>query len=174
MALPNRSTYEVTDFIALAEDRLNNELRVRAMLVTESETVTNEVDINSDLTTPVEKNPIYSIEGLRYVTPEEYDNIWTHQDAASHKVYTVKGDKVLLAPVPASGVARDVTYYQKVTALSDGNTTNIFTANASSLLFYAALLEATPFLKDDERIPVWQGMYERTLSTLNGTEPTGN
>jgi hypothetical protein len=30
-----------------------------------------------------------------------------------------------------------------------------------NLLLYAALLETTPFLRADERIPVWQAMYDR-------------
>jgi hypothetical protein len=35
---------------------------------------------------------------------------------------------------------------------------------------YGALLEATPFLKNDERIPVWQQMYDRAAQALNGED----
>jgi len=34
------------------------------------------------------------------------------------------------------------------------------------LLLYGTLLEATPFLKNDERIAVWQGFYDRSLAAL--------
>jgi hypothetical protein len=32
------------------------------------------------------------------------------------------------------------------------------------------LLEATPFLKNDERIQVWQGFYESAVAALNGED----
>ena len=33
-----------------------------------------------------------------------------------------------------------------------------------------ALLEATPFLKNDDRIPVWKDMYDRAAAMLNGED----
>ncbi len=160
-------TAKVTDWIALAEERLNSELRLRGMLVTESESFTSEIDMSTAFTSPVEGDPVFSIQSLHYVTPEEFDTVWYGSDAGNPKVYTVKGGKVLVAPVPASSVSRDATYFQKVTALSGVNTTNLFTSNAPDTLFYATLLEATPWLKDDERIPIWQGMYDRSLTSRN-------
>jgi hypothetical protein len=38
------------------------------------------------------------------------------------------------------------------------------------VLLYATLLEATPFLKKDERIQTWQGMYDRAAQALNGED----
>ena len=35
---------------------------------------------------------------------------------------------------------------------------------------YRTLLECTPFLKNDERIPVWQNMYEEQIAGLNGQD----
>jgi hypothetical protein len=37
-------------------------------------------------------------------------------------------------------------------------------------LLYASLLEATPFLKNDERIQVWESFYNRALAALNGED----
>jgi hypothetical protein len=38
------------------------------------------------------------------------------------------------------------------------------------VLLYATLLEATPFLKKDERIQTWQVMYDRAAQALNGED----
>ena len=40
----------------------------------------------------------------------------------------------------------------------------------SDLLLYAALLEATPFLKKDERIGTWQALYDRAAQAISGED----
>jgi hypothetical protein len=35
------------------------------------------------------------------------------------------------------------------------------------MLLYRALLEATPFLKNDDRIPTWEKFYQEQLETVN-------
>jgi hypothetical protein len=35
------------------------------------------------------------------------------------------------------------------------------------LLLYACLLETIPFLKDDERVPVFEALYARALQDIN-------
>ena len=48
--------------------------------------------------------------------------------------------------------------------------TNWITEYAPDVLLYATLLEATPFLKKDERIGTWQAMYDRAAQALNGED----
>jgi len=47
---------------------------------------------------------------------------------------------------------------------------NWLTEYAPDVLLYASLLEATPFLKNDERVQMWQGMYDRAAQALNGED----
>ncbi len=54
--------------------------------------------------------------------------------------------------------------------LDEDSQTNWLTENAPEVLLYGTLLEATPFLKNDERIPVWQNMYDRSAAMLNGED----
>ena len=58
-------------------------------------------------------------------------------------------------------------YYELPPLLSSVNQTNWLTEYAPQLLLYGTLLEATPFLKNDERIGVWQQFYDRALNALN-------
>ena len=37
-------------------------------------------------------------------------------------------------------------------------------------MLYASLLEATPFLKNDERVQLWQGLYDRCAQAFNGQD----
>lgn len=76
----------------------------------------------------------------------------------------------LVAPTPDEAYPFEIVYYELPPLLDDEVQTNWITEYAPQLLLYAALLEATPFLKNDERIPVWQQMYDRAAAALNGED----
>lgn len=76
----------------------------------------------------------------------------------------------LLAPTPDQAYPIEVLYYELPRLLDDTTQTNWLTEYAPQLLLYATLLEATPFLKNDERIATWQGFYDRAAAMLNGED----
>lgn len=76
----------------------------------------------------------------------------------------------IIAPTPDQAYPFEVLVYQLLPLLDDTNQTNWLTEYAPQVLLYASLLEATPFLKNDERIPVWQQMYDRSAQALNGED----
>ena len=76
----------------------------------------------------------------------------------------------LLAPTPDAAYPIEILYYELPPLLDDTVQTNWLTEYAPQLLLYATLLEATPFLKNDERISVWQTMYDRAAAMLNGED----
>ena len=73
----------------------------------------------------------------------------------------------LIAPTPDAEYPVEILYYELPPLLDDSVQTNWLTEYAPQLLLYGTLLEATPFLKNDERIGVWQQFYDRALSALN-------
>jgi hypothetical protein len=77
----------------------------------------------------------------------------------------------LVAPTPASTYAYEVLYYERVQPLDSTNQTNWFTIYAPQALLYGSLLQAMPYLKNDERIPMWQAQYSAIINTLK-TENT--
>ena len=76
----------------------------------------------------------------------------------------------LITPTPATVQTLEVLYYEQPRFLGDDFQTNWLTEYAPDLLLYSALLEAAPFLKSDERIQIWQGMYDRSAQALNGED----
>jgi hypothetical protein len=76
----------------------------------------------------------------------------------------------LIAPTPDFDYPFEVLYYELPALLDDEVQSNWLTEYAPQLLLYATLLEATPFLKNDDRIPVWQQMYDRAAAMLNGED----
>ena len=72
----------------------------------------------------------------------------------------------LVAPTPATNYNFEVLYYERVQPLDSTNQTNWFTIYAPQALLYGSLLQAMPFLKNDERIPMWQQQYTAIMNTL--------
>jgi hypothetical protein len=54
--------------------------------------------------------------------------------------------------------------------LDSSNQTNWLTIYAPQALLYGTLLQAMPFLKNDERIPMWQAQYERVMAVLKNED----
>ena len=76
----------------------------------------------------------------------------------------------LLAPTPDAAYPFEILYYELPPLLDESVQTNWITEYAPQLMLYGTLVEATPFLKNDERIPVWQSMYDRAAAMLNGED----
>lgn len=77
---------------------------------------------------------------------------------------------IIIAPTPDQAYPFEYAYLQLPEPLSSANQTNWITDYAPDVLFYAILLEAVPFLKNDERIPVWESAYARGLASLNNQD----
>lgn len=73
----------------------------------------------------------------------------------------------LIVPTPQIAYPWSLNYYQLPALLDNENQTNWLTLFCPNLLLYRALLEATPFLKNDERIQVWTQYYQEELNAVN-------
>lgn len=76
----------------------------------------------------------------------------------------------LIAPTPASSYNFEVLYYERIQPLDSSNQTNWFTIYAPQALLYGTLLQAMPFLKNDERTPLWQAQYDKIMQVLKAED----
>jgi hypothetical protein len=76
----------------------------------------------------------------------------------------------LIAPTPDDDYAFEVLYYERIQPLDSSNQTNWFTIYAPQALLYGSLLQAMPFLKNDERIPMWQAQYDKIMQVLKAED----
>ena len=76
----------------------------------------------------------------------------------------------LIVPTPIAVKTLEVLYYEQPALLGDDFQSNWLTEYAPEVLLYASLLEATPFLKNDERVQMWQALYDRSAQALNGQD----
>ena len=64
---------------------------------------------------------------------------------------------------------RVIAYFQPP-LLDAANQSNFFTDYTPNLLLYGALLEATPFLKDDPRVQLWGQAWAQELQMHMGQD----
>ena len=160
----------IPSFISIAEAKFNRKLRVRQMVKRATATLdTAFFAFPSDFLQAKEfqlnTNPITYLE---FVTEKQGDLM--RQDAiiapGKPKYYTIVGTQLEVIATPDDGYTGELTYYGKIPALSDSNTSNWLLAYAPDLYLYGALLEAAPYLKDDERLAVWSQMYINSLGDI--------
>jgi hypothetical protein len=57
-------------------------------------------------------------------------------------------------------------FYQKIAALSTGSPTGQMLTNNPDVYLYGALLEAEPFLMNDQRVQLWATAFQESLRAL--------
>lgn len=162
-------TANIPDFISLAEARLNRRLRIRAM--EQRATGTAASGLIALPTGYRQARSLHIANGgsykrIDYVTPERAG---LYPSSGSPSAFTVVGSNIEL--LPAKDVDYRLIYYKAMGALSGSQ--NWLILNAPDVYLYATLLEASPFLKADGRIPVWQSMLEQAVSDLEAEDRMG-
>lgn len=105
---------------------------------------------------------------LKDVTYEYATNYNKNRDNKSQPVYfsDYGWNNWFISPSPDLPYPYEIGYIETVENLSESVQTNWLTNYASRALLYGSLLEASPYLKDDERIQVWETRYEKTIQVL--------
>jgi len=72
----------------------------------------------------------------------------------------------LVSPTPNQSYAFEVLYYERINPLSSTNQTNWLTQNAPNAMVFGTLLQAMPFLKNDQR-QIFQQKYSEAIELLS-------
>ena len=101
-------------------------------------------------------------------TYEYIREYWPDPTATSAPLYFCDYDYQhwLVGPTPTLAYSYEVLYYERVQPLDSSNQSSWFTQYAPQALLYGTLLEAMPFVKNDERMPMWQSNYDKIIEVL--------
>ena len=80
-------------------------------------------------------------------------------------------DHWLIAPTPDQDYAFETIYYERIEPLSSANQTNWLTRNAPNAVLYGTLLQAMPYLKNDQR-QIFQQKYTEAMQVLKAEDMT--
>jgi hypothetical protein len=160
-------------FIMLAEQVIASDIKFLGNLnvVTSQMTLGNPIiqkparwhkTVSMNVTQSGKKNPVLlrKYEYLREYWPDD-----TQKDLPQFYC-DYNYDNWLVAPTPDVDYNFEVLYYERVQPLDSTNQTNWFTIYAPQALLYGSLLQAMPFLKNDDRMPMWKSEYQAIIQTL--------
>ena len=164
---------KIPTFIMLAEQIIASEIQFLGNLNVVTSTMTpNEPiivkpvrwykTVSVNLTSNNERQPVY----LRKY--EYLRNYWPNESLTSTPLFYCDYDYThwLVAPTPDVAYNYEVLYYERVQPLDETNQTNWFTQYAPQAMLYGSLLQAMPFLKNDERLPLWAAQYDKVIAML--------
>jgi len=164
-------TARIPEFITLCEARFNRSLRIRAM-----ETLDISVDTVAGTGTValptgyVQMRDISLITSpltqLQYLTPEIMNRLNSGSLTGKPETYTIIANNILFGPTPDSAYDISMLYYKTFDALTDAAPTNWVITNAPDVYLYGALLEAEPFLMNDQRVQLWATALTQSITTL--------
>jgi hypothetical protein len=169
-------TSVIPTFIQLAEARLNRQLRT-----TNQYTRATVSSSDQYLSMP---DDFLEMRHIRITSPKERDlveiaahqiNEYTDTDflaslADSYPRYFVYGQSLRIIPTPAESITYEMLYYAKVPALSTSNTSNWVSTSHPDAYLYYSLLQASPYLGEDERIAIWTQQAERAVAEIQASD----
>ena len=164
-------------FIMLAEQVIASQIKFLGNLTVNTSTMTagaNVIDkparwhktVSMNITVAGERFPIFN---RRYEYLREY---WPDPAQTEVPKFYCDYDYThwMVAPTPTLAYDFEVLYYERVQPLDSSNQTNWFTIYAPQALLYGSLLQAMPFLKNDDRVPLWQGQYKLIMDILTAED----
>lgn len=156
----------IPDFITLAEERINRDLRVKQMEAALASTAitNNRIAVASNIV-GVKTLWISGYEDSPLVA-RTYEFLLTQGTDGVPAGWAWQGGNLYF---DGTGTVTGVVY-EAVPALSDSNTTNwLLTANPS-LYLAGALVEAFIYVRDQARVDMWNGRFMATLADIQGAD----
>lgn len=162
-------TAQIPDFITLAETSINRIAQVRSM--------ENEVPLAVAVGARIVALPAGFMSPLavwmgpnrRELAPATPEELPITTTPGRPTYWAIDGTN--LAFDCPSDIARTATLrYRGGFKLSDAAPTNALLTKYPDIYLYGTLLQAAPWLRDNDSIPLWQAMYGRAVNEINATE----
>ena len=168
----------IPTFITLCEFEIAQEIKTLGQL--------NVVTANMTANNPVIQKParwrktvsmaISTASGTQPVLLRKFEYLKTYWPDASQtsppEFYSdIDYDHWYVAPTPDQAYSFEVLYYERIQPLSSTVQTNWLTQNAPNAMLYGTLLQAMPFLKNDQR-QIFQQKYTEAISALKTEDTT--
>lgn len=162
----------IPDLIKIAELRMNSDLAARDM---ETNTTLTTVAGDSQIATPLDvvetrRLIVTSTDPLRvlkYIAPEKLTEKYPSGSlTGTPETYTVIGPNFEFGPTPDADYTLSYTYRQRLPSLASVGSNWLLTKWPHAYL-YGSLVAASPYLRDDARIAVWEQQYQQAVADIN-------
>jgi len=151
------------DFIRLTEARLN-----RLLDDPEMEVVSESVATGTSTALPADFGEMVSISvgggALASMGPVEFAGI-DSSVSGSPRFYNIVNRAISFAPANSTAAIRMI-YRRNIPALTAAAPTNWLLTRAPDVYLYGALVQASAFLAEDERVGLWKNAFDEAVSEL--------
>ena len=164
----------IPEFIALAEAKFNRKLRLYRMeaidtgtLSAATDTISFPADMAALSKVQINSSATYILEQMsKELLIRKYPSSGTGIPSA----FTINGNQIEVKPIADGDYTYELTYFQKIPALSASNTTNWLLSLYPDAYLYGALLELSPYLKDSEETQVWATLYRFVVEEITASD----
>ncbi len=168
---------QIPKLINLAERRIARDIKIQGFQTVVTTTMTTNVCVmpkpdrwRETISINIGTGDLNNKRKTLYTRSYEYCRAyWPDQTQVAEPTFYADYDYKhwLFASTPDEDHPVEIVYYELPPLLDDEMQQNWLTNFAPNALLYGSLLEATPFLKNDERIPTWQQFYQMSIESLN-------
>lgn len=172
-------TAQIPRFVMLAENRIATALKILGF-----QTV---VKGSMFIDNPIIAKPVYwkawislnlidpATQERHEIRPRSYEylrSFWPKSTKTARPIFysDYNVDNVIVAPTPDTAYEFEMIYYARLTPMTEINQKNWMSDNAPQLLFYATMMEAQVFLKNESSTAYYQGLVNEAIAALNGED----
>jgi hypothetical protein len=162
-------TSQIPLFVRLCESSNRRSLRVGDMeTYSTAEMVDGEVTLPTDFIEVIDIHGEDLYQSWSQITLGQAQRDYPAPSSGIPAFYSITGNVLKTYPNGGDGDV-SLIYYAAPPALTPGNTNWLLT-KAPDVYLYGSLKHSAPWLEDDNRIQVWEGLYQQALSEVRRTD----
>ena len=163
------SDAQIKEFISLAEASFNRVLRTRNQITRSTSDISTQfvsqpTDLLELYNIQLNSNPIVRLEQVSLSKMDELKS--ASSTTGKPRYFAITGADLEFYPSPDATYEIEVIYYKTIAPLSDSNTDNFLLTNQVDIYLFGTLVQAEPWLMNDERIGVWGALLGKGIEEL--------
>jgi hypothetical protein len=163
-------TSVIPDFISLAEAQIERRVPTQKMVKRANATIDTPFSaLPSDFLSA--KSLVLTstapVQPLVFLTEDELDSKkYVYRTTGKPIYFALVGNQIEVLPAPDTSYTAELTYVATLAKLSDSNTSNWVLERHPDVYLYGTLLQAAPYLRDDERVGMWASLYAQAIDDM--------
>ena len=163
------SDAQIKEFISLAEASFNRVLRTRNQITRSTSDISTQfvsqpTDLLELYNIQLNSDPIVRLEQVSLSKMDELKS--ASSTTGKPRYFAITGADFEFYPAPDTTYEIEVIYYKTIAPLSDSNTDNFLLTNQVDIYLFGTLVQAEPWLMNDERIGVWGALLGKGIEEL--------
>jgi hypothetical protein len=167
-------TARIPEFITLGESRMRKDLRIRCRELE----ATADLALTANTASVALPTTASDFMGVRrlylntstrrrldFLPPDDFYDKRASTQTGTPNAFTIEGETFVFGPIPDKAYTAKLLYWDWPGAISASNVPTLFT-KYPDIYLYAALLDATPYLGEDQRLATWASMFDNALDNL--------